>query len=65
MSTVASEVLVIVEDSYQEKSRVVTFKATPREIEAMNRAARILGVSRSELIREAVRRYIEELGFPE
>ncbi len=43
--------------------RVVTFKAEASLIEAMNRASRMLGLSRSELIREAVLDYLYRLGF--
>jgi len=42
--------------------RVVTFKAEASLIEAMNKASRMLGLSRSELIREAVLDYLYRLG---
>ncbi|WP_460125043.1 ribbon-helix-helix protein, CopG family [Stetteria hydrogenophila] len=42
--------------------RVVTFKAEAGLVEAMNRASRMLGLTRSELIREAVLHYLDRLG---
>ena len=41
-----------------EPLRVVTFKAQASLIEMMNKASRRLGLSRSELIREAVYWYV-------
>lgn len=43
--------------------RVVTFKAEAGLIEAMNKASKLLGLSRSELIREAVLDYLYRLGI--
>ena len=42
--------------------RVVTFKADPDFVYRLDRAARRLGLTRSELIREAVEYYLERLG---
>ena len=49
-----------------ERPRVITFKIRPRELEVVDRAALILGLSRSELIREALKYYISvRLGWEE
>ncbi len=45
----------------QPRIRVVTFKMDLDSIEAMDRAARKLGLSRSEFIREAILKYISEV----
>jgi len=60
MSLVAETIIIVPPEEAREKSRVVTFKASPSEVEAMNRAARLLGLSRSELIRLAVSLFIRE-----
>jgi len=41
-----------------EPTRIITFKAQASLVELMNRASRLLGMSRSELIREAVYHFI-------
>ncbi|MCE4619400.1 MAG: ribbon-helix-helix protein, CopG family [Desulfurococcales archaeon] len=55
------DLLLIYEPPRQEKARVVTFKVTPQELERIDRAARLLGISRSELIRLALDKLITEL----
>lgn len=47
--------------SYREKLRVVTFKIEPSRLEEVDKAALKLGLSRSELIRYALDRIIEEV----
>ena len=52
-----------------DQQMIVTFKAPASLVELMNKAARILGISRSELIRDAVyayiARHVPELIYPE
>ena len=42
--------------------RVVTFKIEPATLEALDKLASLLGLSRSELIREAIEKLLEEYG---
>ncbi len=42
--------------------RIVTFKVDPPTLEALDRLAATLGVSRSDLIREAIERLLDEYG---
>ncbi len=44
-----------------EKPRVVTFKMTPSELEQVDRLAKKLGMTRSELIRYALNKIMEDL----
>ncbi len=54
-------VLVSPDQTLYEKLRVVTFKITPRELEQVDRLARKMGMSRSELIRYALNKILEDL----
>lgn len=49
--------------SGSERLRVVSFKAEEELIEAADRAAAAMRVPRSQVIREALRRYLENLGY--
>ncbi len=42
--------------------RVITFKLDATILEVLDKTARRLGLSRSELIREAILRYLDDLG---
>ncbi len=44
--------------------RIVTFKVDEGLLEALDRYARMKRMSRSEAIREAIRRLLEEEGIP-
>ena len=46
---------------YRERLRVVTFKIEPSKLEEVDRAALKLGLSRSELIRYALEKVVEEV----
>lgn len=46
---------------YREKPRVVTFKIEPSKLETIDRVAMRLGLSRSELIRYALDKIIEQV----
>ncbi|MEB3760700.1 MAG: ribbon-helix-helix domain-containing protein [Desulfurococcales archaeon] len=54
-------VLVSPEQTLYERLRVVTFKITPSELEQVDKLARKMGMSRSELIRYALNKILEEL----
>jgi len=41
-------------------SRVITFKASEKLVEDMDKLARELGITRSELIKRAIAKYIAE-----
>jgi len=45
----------------RERPRIVTFKISPRELAEIDRAAINMGMSRSELIREALNYYVREV----
>ena len=45
----------------RERPRIVTFKISPNELAEVDRAALAMGMSRSELIREALNYYIREV----
>ena len=42
--------------------KVVTFKLRDEELEELDRIARKLGMTRSDVIREAIRRFLSEVG---
>ncbi|MEB3851647.1 MAG: ribbon-helix-helix protein, CopG family [Desulfurococcales archaeon] len=46
----------------QASVRVVTFKIDPRTLEALDRLAATLRMTRSELIREAIERLLDDYG---
>ncbi len=46
----------------QNYSRVVTFKMDPQLLELVDRTARELSISRSELIRAAIEEFLSKLG---
>ncbi len=55
---------ILVETAPIEKPRIVTFKINPRDLELVDLAAMSMGISRSELIREALFYYLREvLGY--
>ena len=55
---------ILVEAVVVEKPRIVTFKIHPRDLELIDTAAMNMGMSRSELIREAIFYYLREvLGY--
>jgi len=43
------------------KQRIVTFKIEPEKLEKIDQAAQLLGLNRSELIREAITHYINNI----
>ena len=47
--------------SRKRRAKIITFKADPELAEKLDKAAETLGISRSELIREAVTIYIKEV----
>ena len=52
---------ILVEPGVVEKPRIVTFKIHPKDLELVDLAAMHMGVSRSELIREALSYYLREV----
>jgi len=45
------------------QTRIVTFKIDPLTLELLDKAAKELGLSRSELIRGALLKFLEALGY--
>ncbi len=58
-----SAIQLIIEYQPVEKNklRIVTFKIEPDKLELIDKAAALLGLNRSELIREAIEKYVNNL----
>ena len=52
-------ILMVSPERKPNKPRIVSFKISPKELERLDRAAAELGLTRSELIRLALRLFLE------
>ena len=63
MSTL--QLIIEYQPGERNKLRIVTFKIEPEKLELLDKTASMLGLNRSELIREAIKQYINTLNSHE